>query len=70
VGLGHLRLKIAAVTGAEVTLLGRSPEKKDDALAFGAAQVVDTRDSSPIAGLAGSLDLLLNTAPAPLDLDV
>ncbi|MEV7131010.1 NAD(P)-dependent alcohol dehydrogenase [Streptomyces sp. NPDC093260] len=69
-GLGHLGVKIAAVMGAEVTLLGRSPEKKDDALAFGAARFVDTRDSGQVAALGGRFDLLLNTVPASLDLDV
>ncbi|MDO0929410.1 NAD(P)-dependent alcohol dehydrogenase [Streptomyces sp. TG1A-8] len=68
-GLGHLGVKIAAVMGAEVTLLGRSPEKRDDALAFGAARFVDTRDNGQLAGLTGYFDLLLNTVPAPLDLD-
>ncbi|MEU7581663.1 NAD(P)-dependent alcohol dehydrogenase [Streptomyces sp. NPDC041068] len=68
-GLGHLGVKIAAAMGAEVTLLGRSPKKKDDALSFGAARFVDTRENAELTGLAGHFDLLINTVPAALDLD-
>ncbi|ATL26074.1 NAD(P)-dependent alcohol dehydrogenase [Streptomyces formicae] len=68
-GLGHLGVKIAAAMGAEVTLLGRSPEKRDDALGFGAARFVDTRDSAELAALAGHFDLIVNTVPALLDVD-
>ncbi|GAA1925773.1 NAD(P)-dependent alcohol dehydrogenase [Streptomyces durmitorensis] len=68
-GLGHLGVKIAAAMGAEVTLLSRSPDKKDDALRFGAARFVDTRDSEQLAALAGHFDLIVNTVPALLDVD-
>ncbi|MGW7082787.1 NAD(P)-dependent alcohol dehydrogenase [Streptomyces sp. NPDC054871] len=68
-GLGHLGVKIAAAMGAEVTLLGRSPDKQDDALSFGAARFVDTRDSEQLAELAGHFDLLVNTVPVQIDVD-
>ncbi|MER7023639.1 MULTISPECIES: NAD(P)-dependent alcohol dehydrogenase [Streptomyces] len=68
-GLGHLGVKIAAAMGAEVTLFSRSPEKKEDALRFGAAHFVDTRESGELAELAGHFDLLVNTVPAVLDVD-
>ncbi|WP_333767258.1 NAD(P)-dependent alcohol dehydrogenase [Streptomyces sp. IBSBF 2435] len=68
-GLGHLGVRIAAAMGAEVTLLSRSPDKRDDALRLGATRFADTRDSAETARLAGHFDLLLNTVPAPLDVD-
>ncbi|MFD9903747.1 NAD(P)-dependent alcohol dehydrogenase [Streptomyces sp. NPDC059063] len=68
-GLGHLGVKIAAAMGAEVTVLGRSPGKRADALRFGAGRFVDTRDQAELAGLAGHFDLLLATVPALLDVD-
>ncbi|WP_435242063.1 NAD(P)-dependent alcohol dehydrogenase [Streptomyces cucumeris] len=68
-GLGHLGVKIAAAMGAEVTLFGRSPDKKDDALGFGAARFVDTGASADLAGLEGYFDLLINTVPARVDVD-
>ncbi|MFJ4624581.1 NAD(P)-dependent alcohol dehydrogenase [Streptomyces sp. NPDC088812] len=69
-GLGHLGVRIAAVLGAEVTLLGRSPEKADDARRLGATRFVDLRDHRQLAALGGHFDLLLNTIPAPLDMDL
>ncbi|MEU1945206.1 NAD(P)-dependent alcohol dehydrogenase [Streptomyces sp. NPDC059474] len=69
-GLGHLGVKIAAAMGAEVTLLSQSPDKEGDALSFGAARFVDTRESAELARLAGHFDLLVNTVPALLDVDV
>ncbi|MEU7649828.1 NAD(P)-dependent alcohol dehydrogenase [Streptomyces huasconensis] len=68
-GLGHLGVKIAAAMGAEVTLLGRSAEKENDALSFGAARFVNTRESAELAALTGHFDLLVNTVPARLDQD-
>ncbi|MFF7361722.1 alcohol dehydrogenase catalytic domain-containing protein [Streptomyces sp. NPDC008125] len=68
-GLGHLGVKIAAAMGAEVSLLGHSPDKEDDALRFGAARFVDTRNPDVLTGLAGHFDLIVNTVPARLELD-
>ncbi|MGW1048433.1 NAD(P)-dependent alcohol dehydrogenase [Streptomyces sp. NPDC002521] len=68
-GLGHLGVKIAAAMGADVTLLGRSPDKKDDALSFGAARFVDTRAHTQLAELENYFDLILNTVPTFLEFD-
>jgi uncharacterized zinc-type alcohol dehydrogenase-like protein len=68
-GLGHLAVKIAAAMGAEVSLLGHSPDKRDDALRFGATRFLDVRDPGALTQLASSFDLIINTVPAPLDMD-
>ena len=43
-GLGHLAVKFAVAMGAEVTVLGHSLKKKDDAIAFGAVDYRSTAD--------------------------
>lgn len=68
-GLGHMAVQLAAAMGAEVTVFTTSPGKAADATALGAAHTVVSSDSTAMQALAGSLDLILNTVPAPLDLD-
>jgi uncharacterized zinc-type alcohol dehydrogenase-like protein len=68
-GLGHIGVKIAAAMGAEVTMLGRSPGKRDDALRFGAVSYADTTDPGTFGELASRFDLIINTAPGNLDVD-
>lgn len=58
-GLGHLALKFARAWGCEVTALTSSPEKGEQARAFGADRVVLTSDPGAMASIAGSLDLLI-----------
>ena len=66
-GLGHLGVKFAKAWGCEVTAFTSHPEKAKDALQFGAHQVVSSHDSTALAKLAGSLDLLLVTSDVSLD---
>src|SRR5581483_4968803 len=66
-GLGHLAVKFARAWGCEVVAFTSSDSKREEARGFGAHRVVSTRDANEIAALAGSLDLLLVTANAPLD---
>jgi uncharacterized zinc-type alcohol dehydrogenase-like protein len=66
-GLGHMGLKFAAAWGCDVTAFTSSESKFDEARAFGANDVVSSRDSAAIRALAGSLDLLLVTVNVPLD---
>jgi alcohol dehydrogenase (NADP+) len=68
-GVGHMGIKIAAAMGAEVTVLGRSPGKRDDALRFGAVSYADTTDPGTFGELASRFDLIINTAPESLDID-
>ena len=68
-GLGHMGVKIAKAMGAEVTLFTTSPGKEADARRLGADHTVISRDAQQMATVAGTLDFILNTVAAPLDLD-
>jgi uncharacterized zinc-type alcohol dehydrogenase-like protein len=68
-GLGHMAVKFAAAYGCDVTAFTSSEGKFDEARGFGAHHVVSSRDSAAIKKLAGTFDLLLVTANAPLDWD-
>ncbi|MGW9113692.1 NAD(P)-dependent alcohol dehydrogenase [Microbacterium sp. NPDC055683] len=68
-GLGHLAVKIAAAMGAEVTVLSRTLDKHDDAIAFGATDHFATADEATFETLANRFDLIVNTVSAPLPLD-
>ncbi|MBB3038076.1 NAD(P)-dependent alcohol dehydrogenase [Hoyosella altamirensis] len=67
-GLGHMGVKLAAALGADVTVLSRGTNKRDDALAFGATRYVDTTNAAAMGEIAGSLDLIINTVAAGLDI--
>jgi alcohol/geraniol dehydrogenase (NADP+) len=67
-GLGHLAVKLAAACGCEVTAF-TSEGKFEEARGFGAHHVVSSRASGAIKKLAGTFDLILVTANAPLDWD-
>ena len=66
-GLGHLAVKFAWAWGCEVTAFTSSVSKHAEALAMGAHRVVVSNDSSEIAKLAGSLDLVIVAVNVPLD---
>ncbi len=66
-GLGHMALKFCKAWGCEVTAFTSSQSKAEEARAFGAHRVVATGDAEAIAGLAGSLDLIIDTVNATLD---
>ncbi|GIM46175.1 putative formaldehyde dehydrogenase AdhA [Collibacillus ludicampi] len=68
-GLGHLAIQFAHAMGAEVTVLSRSMNKKDEALGFGADHYFATSDPDTFTALAGRFDLILNTVSANLDVD-
>ncbi|PLT50771.1 NAD(P)-dependent alcohol dehydrogenase [Bacillus amyloliquefaciens] len=68
-GLGHLAVQFAHALGAEVTVLSRSMNKKDEALEFGADHYFATSDPDTFTELAGRFDLILNTVSANLDVD-
>ena len=65
-GLGHLALQFLKAWGCDVTAFTHSDDKADFAKGQGATHVVNSRDPSALKPLAGSLDLILNTAPADL----
>jgi uncharacterized zinc-type alcohol dehydrogenase-like protein len=68
-GLGHMAVKFYQAWGCDVTAFTSSESKFDEAKSFGADRAVSSRDSAAIQKLAGSLDLLVVTANAPLDWD-
>lgn len=68
-GLGHLALQFLNKWGCEVTAFSSSESKTDEARKLGAHHVVNSRDSSAVAKLAGTLDFILVTANVTLDWD-
>jgi alcohol/geraniol dehydrogenase (NADP+) len=66
-GLGHLAIQFARVFGAEVTAFSTSPAKEEESHGLGAHHFVNTRESRTLKDLAGSFDLILNTANADQD---
>jgi uncharacterized zinc-type alcohol dehydrogenase-like protein len=68
-GLGHLAVKLAHAMGAEVTVLSQTLAKREDAVAMGAQHYYATSDPTTFKELAESLDLIVCTVSANLDLD-
>ncbi|CAL9347681.1 NAD(P)-dependent alcohol dehydrogenase [Streptomyces sp. enrichment culture] len=68
-GLGHLGVRLARAMDAQVTLLSGSPRKEADARRLGAEHFHVLGGAEDFAPLAGSYDLILNTAPARVDQD-
>lgn len=68
-GLGHLAIQFAHALGADVTVLSRSMNKKDEALELGANHYFATSDPATFTELAGHFDLILNTVSANLNVD-
>ncbi len=66
-GLGHLALQFLSKWGCEVTAFTTTRAKHDEAMQMGAHRVVDSRNSSQLKKVAGSLDFVLSTADADLD---
>ena len=68
-GLGHMGIKLARALGAEVVAFTTSPDKKADAIALGAHEVVVSREKAEMKAHRGTFDFILNTVAAPHDLD-
>jgi len=68
-GLGHMGIKLARAMGAHVVAFTTSENKRQDAEALGAHEVVVSKDPAAMAAQAKSLDLIINTVAAPHDLD-
>lgn len=66
-GLGHLAVKFLKAWGCEVTAFTSSEGKRNEALALGATDTIDSRDPDAIAAAAGRFDLILSTVAVPLD---
>jgi alcohol dehydrogenase (NADP+) len=68
-GLGHMAVQIAHALGAEVTVLSQSLKKQEDGLRLGADHYHATSDPDTFEKLAGTLDLIINTVSAKIDVD-
>jgi alcohol dehydrogenase (NADP+) len=68
-GLGHMGVQFSAALGAHTVVLDVAPDKRDDALRLGADDFLVATAEDTFRSLAGSLDLILSTVPARLDLD-
>jgi alcohol dehydrogenase (NADP+) len=68
-GLGHVAVQISRALGARTTVFDLDPGKRDDALRLGATDYVATTGTDTFTELAHSLDLIICTVPASLDLD-
>ena len=67
-GLGHMAVKIGAAMGANVTVLTRSPAKRELALAMGASKVIISTSADEMASAAKSLHVIYNSIAFPHDI--
>jgi len=67
-GLGHMALQFANKWGCEVHAFTTSDSKEAEARQLGAHYVHNTRQDGALKRLARSLDLIISTINAPLDL--
>jgi len=66
-GLGHLALQFADAFGCEVWAFSSTPEKEEEAYAFGADHFINSRDENALALLGGTLDFIISTVFINLD---
>jgi uncharacterized zinc-type alcohol dehydrogenase-like protein len=66
-GLGHMALQFANKWGCEVHAFTTSDSKEAEARKLGAHHVHNTKRDGVLQKLAGSLDLIISTINAPLD---
>ena len=67
-GLGHMAVKYAKALGADVSVYSRTLAKADDATRLGAAHVFATSEPGMFREQRETLDLIINTVSAPIDL--
>lgn len=68
-GLGHMAVKLAVALGAHVTVLSRTADKREEALAMGAHALLVSSDAEAMAAAARSLDLIVDTVPVRHDIN-
>jgi uncharacterized zinc-type alcohol dehydrogenase-like protein len=68
-GLGHMALQFLNKWGCHVTAFTTSDSKADEAKKMGAHAVLNTRSEEQLKQAANSLDFILSTVMAPLNLD-
>jgi uncharacterized zinc-type alcohol dehydrogenase-like protein len=65
-GLGHLAIQFAKALGYKVTAISSSPQKKEEALAFGAQEFIHIKDTTALIDHEFAFDLILITASSNL----
>jgi len=68
-GLGHMALQFLNKWGCHVTAFTTSDSKAGEAKTMGAHDVVNTKSPEALNKLAGSLNLVLSTVAAPIDIN-
>lgn len=68
-GLGHMGVKLAHAMGADVTLISHSPGKEADGYRLGADHFLLSSDKEAMKAAEGTLDLIVNTVSAAIDMD-
>jgi alcohol dehydrogenase (NADP+) len=68
-GLGHIAVQISKALGAHTTVFDLAHEKRADALSLGADEFYTVTDPGIFEELSESLDLILSTVPANIDVD-
>ena len=66
-GLGHLAIQFARAFGYQVTAISSSPEKKEQAYAFGAENFIVSNDQTTLRKHNFSFDLLLCTTNSKIN---
>lgn len=69
-GLGHVAVKLAHSMGAKVVVFTTSRDKRRDAMRLGANEAVVIGDKKAVGKYFHSLDLIVDTASAPHDMDM
>jgi alcohol dehydrogenase (NADP+) len=69
-GLGHLAVRISKALGAHTSVFELDASKSADAFALGADEFHLSSDAEALRAQAQTLDLVLSTVPANLDLDL
>lgn len=67
-GLGHMAVKLASGLGAHVTVMSRSSDKKADALALGADELLISTDQNAMAKAQSSFNVIIDTIPVRHDI--
>jgi uncharacterized zinc-type alcohol dehydrogenase-like protein len=62
-----MAVKLARGMGAHVTVLSRSKDKEEDALALGAEKLLVSSDEGAMLAAANSFDLIIDTVPVSHD---
>jgi uncharacterized zinc-type alcohol dehydrogenase-like protein len=65
-GLGHMAIQFLKHWGCEITAFSSTPDKQEQAAAFGAHHFVSSQDSAALNKIAGSLDFIISTVHADL----